>query len=284
MRIATEAAVVVALALTASVPAIAARTRSTQVVRGRMSFQDSDATGRFEMRAITRGEHAREEVRVRFEGLDATADGEGNLPEYHLWLVTGDGGTEADFGAARLRRNGHGGFRYRFPRMDHPDGVDDLRDFGGGAIELRDADDALVLEGTIPDFRGIDADNGRGSHSVARAVGTRVLDAVAEDSRGRGRLTTRYLNRPSGTDEQIHLVVKRLDRGAYTLVAIDDSDNETEIGRFRAISRAGVGVLHLDTRQGTNLAAGVLDLGGQRAEVRDADGSAVLRGRFPDLL
>lgn len=43
-------------------------------------------------------------------------------------------------------------------------------------------------------------------------------------------------------------------------------------------------MLHLDTQHGTNLTVRVLDLDGQRAEVRDSDGNAFLRGWFPDLL
>ena len=125
----------------------------------------------------------------------------------------------------------------------------------------------------------------RGSHARVNAHGSKSLSPEDDTSRAKGHVATAYASRPSGPVEKAHDRVQRLDRGSYDAVAIDDDDNETEIGSFRAISRSGVGVLSMDSRQGTEIpGGGVIDLGGQKLEIRDGDGNVVLKGRFPELL
>ena len=56
------------------------------------------------------------------------------------------------------------------------------------------------------------------------------------------------------------------------------------IGTIRTFTRLGVGILLLDSRQGTDIPGDSLfDLSGQDVEVRAADGTVVLTGRFPNL-
>lgn len=274
------------LALALVVPAMAAKTVSTQKVGGKLRAvaENGEETGKFVFETAVKGEKIRESMAVTAEGLDTTTDDAGDLPVYDIWLITDDGGTEADFGDMKLRRSGKAKFKFRSRRDDYPAAIDEVRDFTGGKVEIRDADDGVVLRGNIPDYLGLDDDNEEGSHSRVKAAGSRNLSPDDDESRAVGKIGTKYQNKPGGADEQLLLVCKRLETGSHTLVAIDGENVETEVGTFRAISRAGVGVLRLDSRQGTEIPGGVLDLGGQKLEVRDGDENVVLKGRFPDLL
>ena len=69
-----------------------------------------------------------------------------------------------------------------------------------------------------------------------------------------------------------------------SVVCIDGDGNETRLGTMLVRTRARLGVLRLSTRAGDEIpGGGVLALGGQTVEVRDADGVVHLTGFFPVL-
>jgi hypothetical protein len=282
-----HAALALPLALAVAVPLALAGTQSTQKVGGRLAATDDggDAKGKFKFKTRVRGETVKEWMDVWAWRLDATKDDEGNLPTYELWLVNEEGDAEASFGKFRLSSWGRARFKFRSWRHDYPDDVDEVRDFSGGTVEVR-LDDTVVLDGNIPDYIGLEDDNEEGSHSRCRAVGKTWLGPVAADGREKARLKTVYANKPAGAVQKIYMLAKRLEKGGkYTLYAVDKDGNETKIDTFRAVTRYGIGIIDMDTREGTRIPGGsVIDLGGQKAEVRDADEKAVLRGRFPKLL
>ncbi|NUN53792.1 MAG: hypothetical protein HUU06_13550 [Planctomycetaceae bacterium] len=160
MRAALAAAALAAL-LSLPLPPAAAASGGTQVVRGRLLPTDdgSDATGKFAVAVTTRGERVKEALAVDAWGLDATKGDGGNLPSYRVFLVSADGETEADFGEAFLSARGRAKLRFSSARQDYPENADPLADFAGGRVEVRLEGD-VVLEGDIPDFLGIDDENG----------------------------------------------------------------------------------------------------------------------------
>lgn len=275
---------VLAASLLLLVPVAADATTTKQKVRGKLeaTADDSEAKGKFWLFAKTRNDRFRETLTVLAKGLDATEDENGDRPEYNVWLVNADGDFEADFGIGKL--NARGKFRFRFSsgNTNYPDDVDELRDFGGGTIEVRDGDD-VVLDGEIPEFVDIDDDNEEGSGSGARAKDKEKLTAVDEDSKARGAVRARAQNKPKGQREQIVVTVKRLDKGTYTVVVIPEEGDEVELGDIRTFTRLGVGILFLDSRRDDIPGDGVLSMGGDDVEVRDEDGNAVLTGSFPEL-
>src|SRR5689334_4695435 len=174
-----------------------ARTISTQVVRGRLLPTDdaSDAVGTFRILVQERGEARREFLYADAWGLDATKDGEGNLPSYHCWLVTADAATSADFGECYLTARGRARARFASAREDFPEGVATLKDFAGGTAEIR-LGDAVVLTGDVPDFLGITDENRPGSHSAARVLGIKRLTPTDAGGDARGLVECLYVNRP----------------------------------------------------------------------------------------
>ncbi len=270
-------------------PAVAVALVTKQVVRGKMEAVADDssdaAKGRFRIRSNERGDNLYESIRFWGARLDAEKDDDGKRPEYHVWLVDADEEVEADFGQARLNGKGRSAFRFHTRRDVLPDDVDAIRDFGGGTIQLRLGDD-VVLEGDVPDFIGITDDNEEGSHQAARAKAATRLKATDDGGKARGFIRARIQNRPRGTESQIRVKVVLLGkaRDVFYVVAIDDDDEETKIGRFQVRSRLGIGSLFLDTRRDDEIPGGdILDLGGQDVEVRDADGTVVMTGTFPSL-
>jgi hypothetical protein len=281
------AAALATLAALSLGPAAEARTVTTQGVRGHLLPTDdtSDAIGAFRILVQTRGEASREMIGAEMRGLDATKDGDGNLPSYHCWLVNADGSLEGDFGACRLSDRGRARFRFASPRQDLPEGVTSLVDFAGGSIEIR-LDSTVVLAGRIPDFLGLTDDNDRGSGAATWAFGAKRLRATEDGGRAKGFVEALYVNRPRVTAEAIRIECMGLGSAGdvFTAVVVDDDGNETELGTMTSRTRYGVAVLALSTRRGDTIPGdGVLSFGGHRIEIRDAGGTAWLEGRFPIL-
>ena len=253
-------------------------------VRGPMDpvAEDGAEDGRFWI-GIVEGEGGRgfERLEVHARRLDATEDDNGDLPEYHVFLIDADETVTSDVGAMRLSPRGKALLRFD-TRRDIPDDFDSLRDFGGGTIEVRLGDDA-VLRGDIPEFIDVDDDTARGAAATVRDF--ERLSATAEDGDEEGVIGARYRNAPRGTDEQILVQCIKLDRRQeYEVVAIASDSTETRIGTFYAGGPFGIGTLFLSTRNGDEIpGGGVLELSGQDVEVRGSDGTAVLAGRFPIL-
>ena len=268
-------------------PPAEAGTVSVQAVRGRLlpADESSDAVGAFRILVLARGDATRQSIGAAMRGLDATRDGDGNLPEYRCWLVNADASVEADFGACRLSERGRARFRFASPRQDFPEGVTDLVDFAGGSIEIRLAE-TVVLAGRIPEFLGLGDDNEPGSGAAAIAFGAKRLQATDAGGDAKGFVMAAYVNRPRLTFES--LFVEGIGLGSagdvFTVVVIDADGNETELGAMTIRTRYEIGVLHLSTRLGDTIPGdGVLAFGGRRIEIRDADGVAWLEGRFPVL-
>ena len=264
-----------------------ARVVTTQVVRGRLHpvADDSRAHGQFVISVQSVRDRSRERLDVVAAGLDATKDGDGNLPDYRCWVVNADRSVAADFGSGRVSEGGRFRFRFASPRQEFPDGVSSLVDFAGGQVQVRLGED-LVLAGDIPEFLGIDDDNEGGSGAAARAWGIHRLRATDAGGDAKGFVSCLYVNRPRVTVEALRVECLGLARigDTFTVVVIDGDGAETELGTMVARTRFGVGILHLSTRAGDEIpGGGVLAMGGFRLEVRAADGTAWLVGRFPDL-
>lgn len=276
-----------ALALLAFGTPAEARIVTSQVVRGRLHPVDDEsrAYGKFRIMVQARGEAGREFLDIDAWHLDATKDGDGNLPSYHGWLVNADRSVAADFGACRITERGRIGLRFASARMDFPEGVSTLKDFAGGQVQVRLGED-LVLSGDVPDFLGILDDNAAGSGAAARAFGIHRLKATDAGGDAKGFVEALYVNRPRVTVEALRVECVGLKRigDEFSVVAVDADGNETRLGSMVARTRLGIGILHLSTRAGDEIpGGGVLALGGQKIEVRAADGTAWLVGRFPDL-
>jgi hypothetical protein len=287
MKSALLAPVVLAAVLAFGAAPAEARVNTSQVVRGRLLPTDteSDAHGTFRMLVQDRGEAHREFLYVDAWGLDTTRDGDGNLPSYHVFLVNADGSVEADFGEAYLSPRGRVKLRFHSARESFPDGVDTLKDFAGGTVEVRLGAD-VILSGDVPDFIGIGDDNEPGSGAAARALGVARLHATDAGGRAKGFLEALYVNRPRVQIEAIRVECLRLGVAGeeFNVVAVDGTGGETTLGTMVARTRFAIAVLHLSTRRGDTIpGGGVLALAGQTVEVRDADGVAWLTGTFPDL-
>ncbi|MCE9637527.1 MAG: hypothetical protein K8T90_17640 [Planctomycetes bacterium] len=258
-----------------------------QTVRGRLPAVDtaSAAKGIFTLTSIAADNgNTRESVSVDATRLDATADAQGNLPDYHLVLTT-LAGAESDFGSLRLNARGRGRFEFNSRTGTYPDGVTTITSFTDGAIEVR-LDGTAVLSGLVPTFRNPGDTNGSGSGAHGIRRDTHRLTPVTRPSRLRCFIEARYANAPRGTNEQIKVQCEGLDRAGapYALVVIDGSSNETQLfelsphGRFR--QDRGV----IDTREGDTIPGGsVTDLSDLSVELRDKDGTAVMTGTFPTI-
>ena len=282
MRTILVAAAVALLSLSAD-----ARRVTGQAVRGPLDAVDSssDASGRFRIviREVPSG--TREDLLLDAQGLDTARDGSGNLPSYHVFLVTADGNTEGDFGEAYLAYRGRARLRFANPRMEFPEGVNSLKDFEGGTLELR-RDGEAVLSGSIPSFVDMGDENGSGSGAAAWITGSSRLRATRAGGRALGRVEATTSNRPRGEFEALRVEGLGLGRrgDAFTVVAIDGDRNETTLGTMTIRSVYGAGMLDLSTRRGDEIpGGGVVALAGFTVEVRDARGTAWLTGEFPIL-
>jgi len=278
---------VTAAALVPGAPEAAAGSVLQQGVHGKLAPSDpeSDADGQFRLRVKTRGNGmAADSVEVGAKRLDATKAEDGSLPDYHVWLVNSDASASADFGSMRLRENGHAALRWNSRKDEMPSGASSLLDFGGGKVEVR-LGDTVVLAGDVPAFVDLGDDNGQGSgaRTVSR-VATRLRGA--DGVRAQGYVEARYANLPRGAQERLRVAAVLLDRrsGPYTVVCIDGSAVETEIGTLEPHGRFGQARVVFDTKDGDTIpGGGVTALAGQTVEVRDPNGAVVLSGTFPSI-
>ena len=258
---------------------------TSSVVKGKLTTdaEDSEAKGAFRLEVKERGDNDREYMDVAAKGLDAEKDDEGNRPVYDLWLIDADETAEADFGDLRLRRDGSARLAFRSRRHDFPDGVESLSEFGGGTMEIRDADDNVVLSGDIPEFSGLDDDNEKGQ--VSKGKDRNRLRPDDENSDAQGVIWAKFVQRGGGDNEWIKIKVLRLDAdaGPYTAVVID-GETEYELGEIETRGRRDRGKLRLSTKNDDDLPGdSILDLGGADVEIRDADGNVALSGSFPTI-
>lgn len=259
-----------------------------QVVHGRLLPTDaeSDAYGKFRLKVKKRGEAQREFLYVDAWGLDARRDDAGNIPDYHVFLVLADGSSEADFGEMRLSARGYARLRWHSARDARPEDASELTAYAGGTVEVR-LGDAVILTGDIPEFLDLMDDNAPGSGASVVVSEIARLHATEDGGRGRGIVQALAASLPRGRHEALkvfcwNLLARRGDELA--VVCVDADGNETRIGTMIVRTRARIGALKLSTRAGDEIpGGGVLALGGQTVEVRDADGVVHLTGVFPVL-
>ena len=270
------AATLLAAAAVVSLPGDANAGVERQVVRGRLEpvAAESSSHGRFRMAIADRtsGAHV-ERIEAFARRLDTTVPEGGSAPEFHVFLIKGDGSAAADFGAMRVNQYGNGYFLFDTRRTDLPDGVTTIDDYGGGTIELRNGDTA-VLTGDVPEFGSVVY-----GHDRERLVSTSTSFA------GRGVIIARRQQIDLDVAEQVRVTCFRMENAAtYTVVVVADDSTETELGSFTTSDPLGIGGLRLSTRLGDTIGGGgVLDLAGQRVEVRDASANVVLEGTFPTI-
>ena len=247
-----------------------------QVVRGAIhaTAGESSSRGRFRMMVADRsgGAHV-ERLEAFARRLDRSAD-----TEFHVVLVSSDGLSTADFGAMRVNRFGFGFLLFDSRREDLPAGAATLTDFGGGTIEVRDGDTA-VLSGDIPAFGGGEAGSNVFGHDRQRLISTDLSFA------GRGVIVARRQEIALDEREEVRVTCARMESGAtYTVVVVAEDTTETELGTFTTSDPLGLGGFRLSTAHGDTIGGGgVLGLAGQRVEVRDADSNVVLEGTFPSF-
>jgi hypothetical protein len=282
MRFVVAAALAAGLLAGSGPPALAG-SGTSQVVRGRLVAADDagEAWGKFALVVQTRGDRSREALAVDAWKLDAPSGEDA----YHVFLVSPDGNTEADFGEARLNSRGRLLLRFRSGREDYPENGDPLADFAGGTVEVRLGAD-VVLGGEIPELLGITDDNGTGSGAAARAWAQVRMKHTSDGKDAKGVLWCLYANEPRGTVEALGVDALGLgEKGQeFTVVAVDAEGGETELGTMTARTRFAVAVLTISTARGDAIpGGGVLDLAGRTVEVRDAEGTVHLTATFPDL-
>ncbi len=268
-----------AAGLLAAVPADAGM--ATRIVRGRLvSVSDGHTVlGHFQLMAKdgTSGSHF-EKIAAFARHLGTPASG-----EFHLFLVSpGDTPLTADFGAMHVSASGNVSFHWDSRHDTMPGGVTTIEAFGGGTIEVRDGDNALV-RGNVPDFINLTGHGNAGAIAFGHDV-SRLLPVDAS-SPARGIIIARHQSLRRGTFEELRLMCARLDNGAtYTAVAIASDTTETTLGTFTTSDPLGIGGFRLATRRGDTIpGGGVLALSGQDVEIRDDSNTAVLKGKFPTI-
>lgn len=265
---------VLAAAIVVAVPLVAGAGVTLRTVHGSLLSVSDEGSGRggFHMVVGNRsgGTHS-ETILAGAVHLQPSA-------AYRVVLLRSDGSGEADFGALRTGAWGVGGFRFDTRLEPLPDGVDTLTDYGGGTIELRSGGDA-VLRGDLPHFVAIGSGGGPGAAAIG--YDRSALRPPNESSRARGSMFAKRLDLPTGGYEELRVLCWHLRAGArYTVVATGG----TEIGTFTASRFFGLGGFRLATAHGDTIpGGGVLELEGRDVEVRDADGTAVLTGKFPTI-
>jgi hypothetical protein len=244
-------------------------------VRGELTAaDDSSATGRFALTAITSGDRGAEKLLVFASGLDAPVACEVVLGE--------DVQTGTPFGELVFRGSrGAGIFRFSSLRDEYPDDETRLSDFSGGKIFVV-ADGSAVLEGVIPEFVDPDGDDAaEDSFAVGAGLGALTppeefaVDAV-------GMVSALAVNVYGRARERLAIRTIGLDRGAEYGVYLT-GDEETLLGSFAPRGFLGVGSLVLDTGKGDTLPAHLGGLVGVGIEVRDEEGTVVLAGSVPKL-
>jgi hypothetical protein len=117
-------------------------------------------------------------------------------------------------------------------------------------------------------------------------VGRARLKHTDDGGHAKGILEAVYANRPQVQVEalKVECVLLGSKGDEFTVVCVDGTGGETTLGTMTSRSRLGIAVLRLSTRRGDTIpGGGVLALGGQAVEVRDADGTVWLTGTFPVL-
>ncbi len=132
---------------------------SGTATRAHGKFTDVDSTRReggiwrIGVLTRTRNGNTREidVVQAAARNLDVSGATASNPPSFHVYLVTSDSSTSADFGKMRVNRHGKGGFMFdtRFGST-LPSGVTSLSTFSGGTIEIHDGSGTVVLSATLP--------------------------------------------------------------------------------------------------------------------------------------
>lgn len=268
------AATVLAVSLLAAMPAADAGV-SRDIVRGKLdsSTVGGSEKGLFRLISADRGNGSHyERIETTARRLDMTADAQGAAPVYHVWLVSSDASSEADFGEMRTNQRGNAGFIFDTRRTELPSGVSSITDYSGGTIEIRNGSTA-VAEASIPEF----GDRTFG-HDRAR------LRSTSTSFTGRGEIVARHQSVPSGDREELRVTCNHMSASTtYTVVAIASDNTETTLGTFSTGSPLAIGGFRLATAKGDTIpGGGVTALAGQTVEVRDS-GNAVLRGTFPTI-
>jgi len=265
---------------------IAVAAELDQEVRGKLVAVDtsSGARGDFRMTTVARtGGGGREVIVMNASRLGATKDGSGNLPSYHVVLIDSSAATTADFGVARLNRNGQSYFRFDSRFDTYPSGVTTITAFGGGKFELQ-RDGAAVLRGDVAAFVGLTGTASKAAR--AQFHGDAKLHATINGGAGRGKIDVEAHNEPKNVNQRLRVEIHGVGKlgNPFTVVAIAADSTETTLGTIRTHGRNGEGHFELRTRRGDTIpGGGVSGLMGQTIEVRNSQGTAVLTGTFPSV-
>ncbi len=143
-------------------------------------------SGSFDLRAWVRDNgNERSKIVIRVTGLDATQDDDGERPPYGAFVIDA-ANAEVFVGRVRVNRLGNGSLRVNGARGLFEGAGLPLRGFGGGTVEVRRGDIA-ILRGSIATFA---LQNAGTSASRSETYGTFIPFSAPDHRPGRYQLRT----------------------------------------------------------------------------------------------
>ena len=200
----------------------------------------------------------------------------GVRPEYRVFLLAPNGGRQVDLGPMKLEKRFGTRLSLDSDVAALPGGIADVREFGGGKIEIRRSG-LVLLRGFVVPFS--EPDDAPLAQRTVASTGAEELSPPDPSQSARALLRARLDVFTGRRAQRCSVESVGLADGTYTVVAVDDSGTRTTLGSF-APPRA----LRISTSHGDELPGGRLTwLSGQDVEVLDAAGAVVLAGRFPTI-
>ena len=159
-----------------------------------------------------------------------------------------------------------------------------LADLAGGAVEVRDGTDAVVLAGTFPTLPSPPPHPDPTLH--ARANLTRPVDSAFPKSVGKISEEVHPATDDKPEWSRLRIEIKGLAPFTqYALFTDDPATADATLVQFATLTTDGKGRVRAtyDTRKGATLPLGatLADLAGKAIEVRDGADAVVLSGNFP---
>lgn len=228
---------------------------------------DSDASGYVETRKRAKDNH--QKFKVEAEHLDPAGS-------FAVFVEDAVGsGVFANVGAMGPEDK-VGEFELELETEDGdplPFGVTSVNDLAGRGVQVRDATDAVLLEGVVP---GV-------SFSLKATKAQTSLTAVTA---GKGKLRLR--NVPKKAQQFFELQLKKVGKGAVVEIFVFDPNTSTMVlAQTLNANSGGNTKLKINTRKGQSLPLNALtlsELGGRAIEVRlQGTGTVLLTGVIPTL-
>lgn len=160
-------------------------------------------------------------------------------------------------------------------------GVADVSQLSGRRIEVRDANDTLLLFGVVPDLGAF-----QGSPNVNQQAKLTPPDATPPSPKAAGTARVRYLGKKG--ESTLDVKVRKLTGANSFSVWIETSPGSQVLEAVGSLDLKGKaetsGRFVVSTKKGDGLPFGVLtvkDLSGRRIEIRDSSDAVHLKGILP---